>query len=527
MNRPLKLVSIFIGILGCPVVAALPATECPNVLFIMCDDLNDWALHPADHPEAITPNMDRLREQSVNFTNAHVVIPVCGPSRKILFSGLYPHTFQSYAFKSWKAEKILRNCVPLPLHFRNHGYSVYGTGKLLHEGKGGDFYDDYGIGVDYGPWSKEGEGKGKTSWVHPRLEAKYGNSIRHQDFSYGPLSEVPTWSPDRKNAGPNGWFYKGGKAFRYESETDRDLMPDEISANYAVNILRQTHDKPFYLAVGFARPHTPLYAPKKFFDMYPIESITLPPTLEGDLDDCAEALRKRWVRSYDNFDKIIELGGEDLWKEWLQAYLACVSFVDHQLGTVLDALEKSPHADNTIIVFTSDHGYHIGEKGAKQKWHLWEESTRVPYFIHLPGGKGNGKDCPHPVTTIDLYPTLADLCGLPLDPNTDRSGIALDGHSLRPFLADPLTKQWSGPSVAYMAVGKSFQDAKGWGLEPHHSVRSERYRYTLCQNGEEELYDHENDPHEWTNLAADPEYAEVKKDLKASLVKLLGKEHSD
>jgi arylsulfatase A-like enzyme len=491
----------------------------PNVLFIVCDDLNDWVLHPDDHPKAITPNMDRLRETSVSFTNAHVVTPVCGPSRKILFSGLYPHTFQSYAFKAWNKEPLLKKCVPIPQHFRNHGYNAYGTGKLLHEGKGGDFYTGYGIGVDYGPWSKEGDGG--TSWVHPRLKAKYGKSIRHQDFSYGPLSEVPTWDADQQNAGPNGWFYKGGRAFRYESETDRDPMPDEISAEYAVNILRQKHGKPFYLAVGFARPHTPLYAPQEFFDLYPIGDISLPPTLEGDLDDCAEALRRRWLWSYENFDKLIELGGERLWKEWIQAYLACVSFVDAQLGVVLDALEASPYADNTIIVFTSDHGYHIGEKGAKQKWHLWEESTRVPYFIHVPGGKGNGRECSHPVTTVDLYPTLIDLCGLPREPNEGRSGIPLDGHSLRPFLEDPSTRDWSGPSVALMAVGKSFADAKGWALEPHHSVRSERYRYTLCRNGEEELYDHEKDPHEWTNLADQPAHTKTKEKLKAAMTSII------
>jgi len=496
MNSILKLVAGIICIWGS---VHLHAEERPNVLFIICDDLNDWVLHPTDHPQAITPNIDRLRQRSVNFSNGHLVTPVCGPSRKILFSGLYPHTFKSYAFKAWKAEKILRDCVSLPRHFRNHGYMVYGTGKLLHEGQGGDFYDDYGIGVDYGPWSKEG--KGKTSWVHPRLEALYGQSIRHQDFSYGPLSDVPTWSPDQKNAGPNGWYYKGGKAFRYESEMERDPMPDEISANYAVNVLQQTHDKPFYLSVGFVRPHTPLYAPKEFFDLYPLDSITLPPIREGDLDDCAEALRMRWIRSYQNFDKMIELGGEQLWKEWMQAYLACLSFVDHQLGVVLEAMAKSPYADNTIVVFTSDHGYHIGEKGAKQKWHLWEESTRVPYLIHVPGIEGNGQECRHPVTTIDLYPTLAELCGLPMNPNAGHSGLPLDGHSLLPFLKNPSTKQWEGPSVGYMVVGKSFQDAKGWGLEPHHSVRTERYRYILCQNGEEELYDHQTDPHEWTNLA--------------------------
>lgn len=487
----------------------------PNVLFIICDDLNDWVLHPVDHPDTITPNIDRLRKRSVHFSNAHVVTPVCGPSRKILFSGLYPHTFGSYAFKEWKDEPVLKDCVPLPLHFRNNGYKVYGTGKLLHEGMGGDFYTDYGIGVDYGPWSKDNTGK--TSWIHPRLKAMYGSSIRHPDFSFGPLSDVPVWSAEAENCGPDGWYYKGGQPFRYVDGNDRDKMPDEISADYAAEILNQPHEKPFYLAVGFVRPHTPLYAPQEFFDMYPIKTITLPPTLEDDLDDCADALRNRWVTSYKNFTDLLELGGERFWKEWIQAYLANISFVDHQLGVVIDSLEKSLYAENTIIVLTSDNGYHLGEKGAKQKWHLWSESTRVPFFIHVPGIKDNGKKCTHPVTTIDLYPTLADLCGLPPEPNRGRNDVPLDGHSLRPFLESPASRDWDGPPVAYMAVGKSFKDNEGWDFEPHHSVRSERYRYTLCKNGEEELYDLKSDPHEWTNLAGSPEYAKVKQHLNQSL----------
>ncbi|MGB0372737.1 MAG: sulfatase [Opitutales bacterium] len=494
----------------------------PNVLFIMCDDLNDWVLHPDDHPTVHVPNIDRLREKSVNFTNAHVVVPVCGPSRKVLFSGLYPHTFGSYTFGSWNQSKILKNSVPIPLHFRNHGYGAYGTGKLLHEGKGGDFYDGYGIGVDYGPWPGK-TGKNKVSWVHPDLWEKYGN-VRHHDLLYASLDNAPDWSEntDAKLPRTQGWFYRNGKPFRYVNEEDRDPMPDEISVEYAINILNQTHEKPFFLGVGLMRPHTPHVNPQKYFDLYPIESVTLPPVREGDLDDVAEALKKRWIRSFEKFKTINRLGG---WKAWIQAYLASVSFVDDQVGALLDALENSAFAENTIIVFTSDHGYHLGEKQAMQKWHLWEESTRVPFFIYAPGFAGNGSEVDHPVTTVDLYPTLADLCGLPLDPNVDQSGLSLDGHTLRPFLENPKTKNWDGPSVAYMAVGKSMQDAKGWGIGPHQSVRSERFRYTLTANGEEELYDHYMDPQEWTNVASEPEYASAKADLREQMMKIVG-EHS-
>jgi arylsulfatase A-like enzyme len=492
----------------------------PNVLFIICDDLNDWILHPNDHPKVKTPNMDKLCKKGVSFTNAHVVTPVCGPSRKILMSGLYPHTFNSYQFKDWEKESVLQNCVPLSQHFCNNGYNSYGTGKLFHEGKAGDFWTDYGIGVDHGPWILDK--RGKPEWVHPKLYGTWKDTIRYRDFSYGPLSDIPVWNHNNspRNAGKDGWHYKNGKPFRYISQDDRDLMPDEHSAAYAVKILQQKHDKPFFLGVGFVRPHTPLFAPKKYFDLYPLESIALPPYLKDDLDDCADALKKRWLWSFEKFAKIKKGGA---WKEWVQAYMACVTFVDDQLGAVLDALEQSPYAKNTIIVFTSDHGYHLGEKGAMQKWHLWEESTRVPFIVYQPKAKGNGTACDHPVTSVDLYPTLADLCSLPMDPNTGHSSLPLDGHSLRPFLQNPHTTEWSGPSVAFMALGKSSKDAKGWALEPHRSVRSKHFRYTLCQNGEEELYDHRTDPHEWTNLADHPEYRKDKAELKAAIIKITQK----
>jgi arylsulfatase A-like enzyme len=299
-------------------------------------------------------------------------------------------------------------------------------------------------------------------------------------------------------------------------------MPDEVSAEWAANILKQKHERPFFLAVGFIRPHTPLFAPKKYFDMFPPESITLPPYLKNDLDDCAQALRNRWSWGYQKFDGLTKAGGEKAWKEWVRAYLANVAFVDAQVGVVLDALNASAYADNTIVVFTSDHGYHVGEKDVIQKWHLWDESTRVPLLIHVPQGKGNGKRCQHPVSSLDIYPTLADLCGLSLEPNKGGSGTPLDGHSLRPFLEKPKRRKWDGPSVTYMSVGVSFQDKEGWDIGPHHSVRSHHFRYTLCSNGEEELYDHREDPNEWNNLAADIQYTNTKQTLREQLESIPG-----
>ena len=503
---------------GSPARAADRSAARPNVLFIICDDLNDWALHPPGHPKAKTPNMDRLRRKSVSFANAHVVVPVCGPSRKCLFSGLYPQTLNDYGFARWNTVPSLRGCVPLPLHFRNNGYNSYGTGKLLHEGAGGDFYTAYGIGPDYGPWPWYGKGR-PANTPHPLQFETWKKHLpiqMHRDLNYGPLSNVPDWKKGAIKGipGAKGWYYENKKPFRYADDKDRDPTPDEISADWAVDILKKKHDRPFYLGVGFIRPHTPLYAPKKYFDMFPLEDIQLPPYLKDDLDDCASVLRKRWQWGYKKYDALIKAGGTRAWKEWVQAYLACMAFADAQVGKVLDALDASAHSDNTIVVLTGDNGYHVGEKDCIQKWHLWDESTRVPLYIHVPGARGNGRSCDHPVSLIDMYPTLADLCGLGEHPNRNRSNTPLDGHSLRGLLEKPERKEWNGPSAAFMGIRDGNQN-------PHFSVRSRRYRYTLCGNGEEELYDHEKDPHEWTNLAGNQKHAETKKHLRGELMSIL------
>ena len=493
-------------------------TKRPNVLLIICDDLNDWVLGPAGHPKPKTPNIDRLRAGSVNFACAHAAVPVCGPSRKCLFAGQYPQRLDDYGFAAWKSVPALRTSVPLPAHFRLNGYEAYGTGKLLHEGAGGDFYTDYGIGPDYGPWPWQGKGS-PSNTPHPVQFEKWKAHLptgMHRDLNYGPLSNVPDWKPDQagKFPGAKGWYTEGRKPFRYVDDGDRDRMPDEVSADCAVNILKRTHDRPFYLGVGFIRPHTPLYAPKKYFDMFPIEDIQLPPYKKDDLEDCAPVLRRRWQWGFKKFEALIASGGQRAWKEWVQAYLACVAFVDDQVGKVLKALDAGGYRVNTIIILTADNGYHVGEKDCIQKWHLWDESTRVPLLVRVPGCAGNGKTCEHPVSLVDVYPTLVDLCGLPARPNKARGGPDLDGHSLRPLLNDPEGGSWDGPAVALMGI----RDGKA---APHFSVCSSRFRYTLCGNGEQELYDHKDDPNEWNNLAGKPEMAEIAGRLRNELMAIL------
>jgi arylsulfatase A-like enzyme len=210
---------------------------------------------------------------------------------------------------------------------------------------------------------------------------------------------------------------------------------------------------------------------------------------------------------------MIMKGGERMWRKWLQSYLACIDFVDEQIGKVLSALEASPYADNTIIVFTSDNGYHMGEKEYIFKDSLWEEADQIPLIIAAPDVTPSNRVCARPISLIDLYPTLIDLCDLPRDPHAATHGYPLQGHSLRPLLEDPAEGEWSGPPVALTSVRGDT------GI--HHSVRAARYRYTLCQNGEEELYDHDADPYEWRNLAGDVRYTAVKSELRSQMMQLL------
>jgi len=494
-----------------------PETK-PNVLFILCDDLNDWALHPADHPKALMPNLDRMAEQGVSFSKAHVSVPVCGPSRKCLFSGLHPHTINDYSFDHWAESPGLQNCTALPAHFLKNGYAVYGAGKLLHRGAEGDFYTEYGYGVDYGPHPWRGTGMAEFT-PHPLQYEIWKDLLpledMHRDLNYASLEDVPVVAPhpDGDYPGARGWHYKDGTPFRYSSRTDRDPMPDEIVADYAVDVLRKEHEDPFFLAVGLVRTHTPLYAPQEYFDMYPLDDITLPPYLSGDREDCAPDLQNRWEWGFTKFDALIKGGGETAWKEWVQAYLACMTFVDDQIGRVIKALEASPYRDNTIIIITSDHGYHIGEKDCVQKWHLWDESTRVPLIIAGPGIKSPGRTCEQALTLINLYPTLTDLCALPAEPHISEGGPPLDGSSLRPLLEND-AEGWKGEEVAFMGI----RDA---GEDPHFSVSTDRYRYTLTASGQEELYDHQEDPHEWKNLAGSSDYGTIQSLLREQLEAIL------
>ena len=462
----------------------IPEDSQPNVLFLAIDDLNDWIGALGAHPQAKTPNLDRLISRSVLFRNAHCAAPVCSASRHALLSGLRPSTTGWYSntskgLKSYK--KTLGETVPMPTHFKQNGYKTLAAGKIFHKGtsdvKGYEYWDAERPKYS---WPKELAARGHGyqgnggGHFHPfprdggAIFQKYQTGISGQSLCWGAL--------EKSDMPPEG-------------------MPDEQIAAWAVDQLKQTHDKPFFLAVGFVRPHVPYTAPKEFFDLYPMESIVMPQVPSDELDDIplwGKAMAYGTIEGGDHYN--VQSIGPNYWREMVRAYLACVSFVDAQAGKVLDALENSPHANDTIVVFWSDHGQHLGEKRHWRKQALWEESTRVPLAIRLPGDINGGSKCDRAVSLIDLYPTMLELCHLP-------SVTGLEGISLIPQLKDQSTRRIE-PAITT------------WHYN-NHAARSLNFRYIRYRDGSEELYDHRTDPGEHHNLANDPRLASIKKKLGA------------
>ena len=503
-------------------------SEQPNVLFIMLDDLNDYTGFLGGHPQVKTPNMDRLAKQGTVFTNAHTNAPICAPARASMLTGIYPHVSNNFWFFNWTKNEVLKDVKTLPKYLSDNGYNSFGTGKMMHD-RVKEEWTEYGVENDFGPYPYNGKGyKSKKEFTpHPLMPKEYATN--RNDGLFMSLANVPNVPADENSPGYNGWYdLLNDQAFKYINEKERDLMNDEKHAEWAINKLQTLEkngtDKPFFLSVGFVRPHTPLVAPQKYFDKYPLETIQLPPLKANDTDDthyrATFAWDVPWGKHYENlkaaYDGDIELG----LKKYLQAYLACITFVDEQVGKVLTALEKSRFNENTIIILASDHGYNHGEKEFVYKNNLWEESTRVPLIIKAPNyKKSHGKEVNHPVSLIDIFPTIADFCMIDATNIKGENGQPLSGFSLKPFLEKPRTRKWEGPDVALTVVRGIFKSTKP--IEQSYSVRSKRYRYILYMNGKEELYDHKKDPHEWTNLATNKKYAKTKHQLKEEMMALL------
>ena len=493
-----------------------------NVVLIVCDDLNDYVSGMAGHPQASTPHIAKLAESGVAFKRAYSNNPICAPSRSSFLTGIYPHTSKNLFWDKWHNNPILKNSKTIMEHFGANGYHVAGSGKLMHHHLV-SVWSEFKYKADYGPFVYDG----KDRVAHPSVPAPY-SSIGPVDGSYAPLSDVP-YGTDRKDN--KGWIYgTWGKVeeFNYVDEENRDPTPDERNAAWAENkikeLAKEKSGKPFFLGVGFIRPHTPLHVPKRFFDMFPIESLKVPLIKPNDAEDCHYLDVFDRDRKGPKYFRLLKESYPDLdsaLKAFTQAYLASVAAVDECIGRVVEAVDNSPFKDNTIIVVTSDHGWNMGEKDYLFKNSLWEESARVPLVIRAPGVAEPGGIAEHPVSLIDIYPTLVDLCGLQGDTRKNNKGARLDGYSLLPFLKDPKFGKWDGPDAALTMIY-----AGGYtGNDPsrqHWSVRTKKWRYILYNNGSEELYDHETDPYEWTNLCAQSRYREVKAQLRARIFQMTG-----
>ncbi len=505
MTRLLILLTFLLTAMGA--AQANPPTR-PNVLFIVCDDLNDYVETLGGHPQTRTPHIARLIESGVSFTQAHCNIPICNPSRASFLTGIYPHTSQVFGFERWNVNPVLKNSRSLMKHFSKNGYHSLGTGKIFHN-HGLQEWDEFGNPSDYGPFPHDG----KMNVAHPDVPAPFCDDFGAVDGSFGPLKSLE--GSDYQWMSGN---WKKRAKLHYTSDDDRGLTADEKNARWAVEKLKAfagaSEGKPFFMGVGFIRPHTPLIVPQKYFDRFPLESIQLPAIKRGDAEDTFKhtVISQNDDRSGDRGTKmyrslIASYGGdrELALKKFIQAYLASVASVDDLVGEILEVIDGSPLKDNTIILLTSDHGWGNGEKDYLYKNSLWQESTRVPLIIRAPGMAQAGGTSDLPVSLVDLYPTLLDLCGLPADTVINDPGCALEGHSLKPLLSDP-AGVWDGPEAALTAMYKwaNYYDP----AKQNYSLRSKDWRYIRYENGKEELYNCAKDPDEWTNLALDADYAD-------------------
>jgi arylsulfatase A-like enzyme len=424
--------AIAAGGMAPPVSAAeSPTGRKPNVLFIAVDDLNHWVGHLGRNKQTKTPNIDRLAKLGVTFTHAYCAAPVCNPSRAALMSGRRPGETGVYDnAQDWRP--VLAPEQTLTTQFLKAGYTVLGAGKIYH------------------------------SSVHRPQE--WSGYLQRE----GP--EPQKLSPKAKGGGV------GGIRFAPLDCQDAD-MPDHRIADYGIAELAKTHDQPLFLAIGFHKPHMPWNVPKKYYDLFPLDQIELPPHTQDDLSDVPAAGVKMAKPDGDHAN-ILASGR---WKEAVQGYLAAIAFLDAEVGRVLDAYEKSPEKDRTIICFWGDHGWHLGEKEHWRKFALWEEATRAPFIWVVPGLTKPGGVCQRTVDFMSIYPTLCHLAGLPVPPHAS-------GRDIRPLLADPQSA-WEFPALTTFHRN-------------NHSLRNEAWRYIRYADGGEEIYDEKADPYEWTNLAA-------------------------
>jgi uncharacterized sulfatase len=448
------------------VVAVQPAfaqqrARGPNVLLIMADDLNN-DMGVFGHPMVKTPNLDRLAKRAVRFDRAYNQFPLCSPSRVSLLTGLRPDTTKIYELQT-DFRTILPDVQTLPQMFKRNGYLTARVGKIYHYGNPGQIGTS---GLD-----------DPASWdvfVNPRGIDKDEESV------------LTNLTPARQ---------LGSALAYYASPAPDEQHTDGKVAAETIALLEKNRDRPFFIGAGFYRPHCPFIAPKKYFDMYPLDEIPAPSPSPGSMQPPAA-----WFTVPPNWDV-----GEQGQRQTIQAYYASITFLDANIGRLLDALDRLKLADNTVIVFLSDHGYHLGERGQWMKQTLFERSARAPLMIAGPGVSARGRATSRIVEFIDIYPTLAELAGLP-------APEGLHGRSLRPLLNNPQAT-WSHPALTQVRRGPPNATFMGY------SVRSDRWRYTEWDNGARgvELYDEVADPNELQNLASDPKHAKTRADMQQLL----------
>ena len=475
---PYKKRLLFLSFLFSNLVGTFLLANKPNVLFISIDDLNDYISPLDNHSDIITPNFDKLAKRSVNFTNAHCAAPACHPSRVAVMTGVHPSRSGIYRNMfgahgpRWRHEsKVLEDAVVLSQIFRDNGYEAVGGGKIFHT-------------LQWTPGDSQNDPKAWDDYLIDPLD---------------PISSIwprPKLIPDKENGLSDGRPLGGNSQLfgAAPMEIPNEKTGDHIVVDWAIEEINKKRSKPAFIAVGLFRPHIPWEVPKEWFDKYPLDKVALPKHIENDLDDAHSHKREGWHKWVTDNKQ---------WQHLMHGYLASITYVDYQLGRLLNALDKSSMKDNTIIVLWSDHGFHIGEKENWEKFALWDQTTRVPFFIHAPGVSNDGRRCQQAVTLTDIYPTLCELAKIPIPDQCD-------GKSLVKHLKDP----------NLISEKTSLTSFQFWGEKtPSHAVSDDKHRYISYGNGFEELYDLEKDPHEFKNLASDENYSEIKNKLKKSIPK--------
>ena len=431
--------------------------ERPNVLFLVVDDMNDWVGCMQSEPRAITPNLDRLAKRGVLFTNAHTAGVFCAPSRAAIFSGQYASTTGCYRTANYFVHRP--EIESLQTSFSKAGYKTFGAGKLYHHPAGA---------IDIRDWDQ----------FFLRTPEQRGLGWALDSWSEGtPFPHPFPHSPYNKGTEITGGLFLEWGALPDDRE---DEMADTQRIDWAVERLKEVHEQPFFLGVGLYAPHYPNYCPEKYFDLYRQDDLKRPQIKPDDLEDLPPKIRKIKEARSRIHQKLEDLNAVE---DAIHGYLACMSYADAMMGRVLDALEASPYADNTLVVLWSDHGFHHGQKGDWGKHTLWERTSNVPLIVAGPE-VAKGSQCGATVSLIDLYPTLVDMCRLP------QPFQKLEGVSLRSHLENPTEAPDRNVFLPHMNRGE-------------YAIMNREWRYICYGEDGEELYDVQNDPNEWTNLAAE------------------------